>query len=306
MLRDGRALRRASSDRRGQSSRSEPAAVVRRRPRHPVRQRRPADGSRRCLRQTGQVQRSVELPGDLPRFVTRSRDERLIAFVAGPGGLGADLAQLSVLDVESSKVTPITDGQTLVSSPNWSADGRTLYYVAHTGAAMDLWEQRLAADGAPIGEPRPLTAGIGMRNAALSRDGRRLAYSQGRKVGNVWRVPFRPDRPATWADAEQLTFDQAYIECVGLNRAGTSARGQLGSCRQHRSVDTAGFRWRVASDHVRSERRMVSRLVARWVAARVLRPSHRQPRDLDRAGDGRSVAADHQPSRTGPASIMVA
>ena len=172
--------------------------------------------------ETGQVQRSVELPGDLPRFVTRSRDERLIAFVAGPGGLGADLTQLSVLDVESSKVTPITDGQTLVSSPNWSADGRTLYYVAHTGAAMDLWEQRLAADGAPIGEPRPLTAGIGMRNAALSRDGRRLAYSQGRKVGNVWRVPFRPDRPATWADAEQLTFDQAYIECVSLNRAGTT------------------------------------------------------------------------------------
>ena len=34
-------------------------------------------------------------------------------------------------------VTEITDGQTLVSSPNWSADARMRYYVAHSGATMD-------------------------------------------------------------------------------------------------------------------------------------------------------------------------
>jgi Tol biopolymer transport system component len=171
--------------------------------------------------QTGQVKRRLNLPGDLPRFVTPSRDRRLIAFITGPGGLSADLTRLNVLDVGSSNVTALTDGQTLVSSPIWSADGRTLFYVAHSGATMDLWEQRVTIDGAANGPPSAVTAGVGMRNAALSGDGRRLAYSKGRKVGNVWRVPFRAAGAATWADAQQITFEESYIECVALDRTGT-------------------------------------------------------------------------------------
>jgi WD40 repeat protein len=86
---------------------------------------------------------------------------------------------------------------------------------------MDLWEQPFDRDGAAAGSPRPLTAGIGMRGAALSSDGRRLVYSIGRRIGNVYRVPFRADKPATWADAEQLTFDQASVQCFDLDRSGT-------------------------------------------------------------------------------------
>ena len=56
----------------------------------------------------------------------------------------------------------------------------------------------------------------------MSPDGRRLAYSQGRELGNVWRVPIRPNRPATWAEAEQLTFDQSSVACVAVNRDGTA------------------------------------------------------------------------------------
>jgi Tol biopolymer transport system component len=126
-----------------------------------------------------------------------------------------------VLDVMSGKAQALTDGQTKVWSPNWSADGSTLYYVAQSGATMDLWEQRLGPGGSVGGAPRDVTTGVGMRNAALSRDGSRLAYSQGRKVANVWRVPFHAEKPATWADAEQVTRDQAFIECVDIDHAGT-------------------------------------------------------------------------------------
>ena len=50
------------------------------------------------------------------------------------------------------------------------------------------------------------------RNAkgAFSPDGTKLAYSKGRLVGNVWRVPILRERPASWADAEQITIGQAY------------------------------------------------------------------------------------------------
>jgi TolB protein len=42
-------------------------------------------------------------------------------------------------------------------------------------------------------------------------------YSKGNRVANIWRVPIREDREATWADAEQLTFDQANIGSLDLS-----------------------------------------------------------------------------------------
>ena len=48
-----------------------------------------------------------------------------------------------------------------------------------------------------------------------------MVYSQGRRLSNVWRVPMLPGRPATWADATQITFDLAYIQFLDLSRDGT-------------------------------------------------------------------------------------
>jgi ketosteroid isomerase-like protein len=74
---------------------------------------------------------------------------------------------------------------------------------------MDLWQRRLAADGTLAGAPQRLTTGVEMLYGRFSPDGRRLAYAKGRQMGNIWRVPIRTDRPATWADAQQLTREQA-------------------------------------------------------------------------------------------------
>ena len=62
-----------------------------------------------------------------------------------------------------------------------------------------------------------MTNGVGMRHASFSRDGTKLAYSQGRRVSNVWRVPLLEERVATWGDAEQVTFDQAFIEFLDVS-----------------------------------------------------------------------------------------
>jgi dipeptidyl aminopeptidase/acylaminoacyl peptidase len=45
-------------------------------------------------------------------------------------------------------------------------------------------------------------------------------YAKGRWVANIWRVPIRNDRLATWADAQQLTFDQAFIEFANVSADG--------------------------------------------------------------------------------------
>ena len=47
------------------------------------------------------------------------------------------------------------------------------------------------------------------------------AYSRGAWVANVFRVPIFSDRPATWADAQQVTSEHAYIEFVDVSPDGT-------------------------------------------------------------------------------------
>ena len=87
---------------------------------------------------------------------------------------------------------------------------------------MDLWQLNMPKDGKPKGPPEQLTVGIGMREAVFSPDGSRLAYSKGRRVANLWRIriPKPGDELATWASAEQITFDNALIEFVDLSPDG--------------------------------------------------------------------------------------
>jgi Tol biopolymer transport system component len=86
---------------------------------------------------------------------------------------------------------------------------------------MDLWQQAVADDGRPVGEPLAVTQGLGMRSAAFSPDGKRLAYARGAWIANVFRVPLLADRPATWADAQPVTSERAYIEFVDVSPDGT-------------------------------------------------------------------------------------
>ncbi len=104
---------------------------------------------------------------------------------------------------------PVTDRSSRDRSPSWSSDGRRLFFVSNRGGSMDLWQQRIGEEG-PVGAPEPLTVGVGMRSAAFSPDGTKLAYSKGSLVSNVWRAPILRERPASWADAEQITIGQAH------------------------------------------------------------------------------------------------
>ena len=134
--------------------------------------------------------------------------------------LSAQVSQLGILDLLSGVAVAVTDGRVCVWSPHWSPDGAALLYVSNRRGAMDLWEQRLGDDETPNEPARQLSVGVGMIRAALSPDGTQLAYSRGQRVANLWRVPILSDRPATWADASQLTFDQAFVEFIDVSADG--------------------------------------------------------------------------------------
>jgi eukaryotic-like serine/threonine-protein kinase len=149
-----------------------------------------------------------------------SPDERLFAYVDGTDLLLADVTQIWLLRASDQKTVALTAGRTKDISPSWSPDGRHVFFISNRAGSMDLWQQAIAGDGSLIGEAQPVTAGVGMRRAVVSPDGRKLAYSKGARLANIWKVPILPDRQATWADARQITSDEAYIEHIDLSPDG--------------------------------------------------------------------------------------
>jgi Tol biopolymer transport system component len=161
--------------------------------------------------------RRLNIPGESGnRFdLAWSPDGRFFAFVRAAGrDMGA--STMWVLRAADGQAVALTDGTYDDWSPTWSANSRALFYVSNRSGSMDLWRQRLSADGIPAGEPVAVTAGVGMQQAAFSPDGRKLAFSKGRRVSNVYRVPLLDGREATWQDAEQVTFDQAHVSAFDL------------------------------------------------------------------------------------------
>lgn len=159
----------------------------------------------------------VQLPGigeQLGRYdLSWSLDEQFFAYI-GTVRRQSALTRLYVVRISDGENFPITEGATAVWSPFWSPDGSTLYFVSHRGGSFDLWMQRMADDGSPKGSPRQLTTGVDIRQARLSTDGKKIVYSKGRRRSNAWRVPIVEDRPATWDDAEQITFGNSRINRV--------------------------------------------------------------------------------------------
>jgi len=165
--------------------------------------------------------RRLRVPGDQGnRFdLSWSPDGRFFAYVRS-ANRQFEVSLLWVLRVADGEAVAVTDGTTGEWSPSWSSDSRTLYIISNRGGSRDLWQQRLTAAGAPDGDARPITVGVGMQQAALSPDRRRLAYARGRPVANVWRVPILDDGEAGWEDADQLTFDEAFVETLDLHPDG--------------------------------------------------------------------------------------
>ena len=181
---------------------------------------------------------SVALPGLDRRgwHLSWSPDGRFFAYTSAADEWDPR-PQVWVVRLADGQAFPLTemeaDSETFNASPSWSSDSRFIYFISNRGGSMDLWRRGIADDGAPEGPSLRLTTGVEMLFARFSPDGRRLAYSKGRQVGNIWRVPILEDRPARWSDAQQLTGEQGWPAHVGLSPDKTELafclRGPAGS-----------------------------------------------------------------------------
>jgi Tol biopolymer transport system component len=126
-------------------------------------------------------------PGD--SYGNFSPDGRTIAFVR-ESGLGAgSLYTVSLASDLSAKGEPkrISSDMRVIRGIAWTADSREIVFSsgrAGNSGVMSLW--RIAISGS--GQPQPLGLGESGSYPSISRQGRRLVYSQFYLNTNIWRV----------------------------------------------------------------------------------------------------------------------
>jgi Tol biopolymer transport system component len=228
-----------------------------------------------------------------------SRDGRFFAYGQGTG---REFTQLWVLRASDGQAFAVTDGASSDTCPMWSRDGRTIFFLSSRGGSMDLWQRRIAEDGEPQGDAAPLTVGVGIQYAALTLDGQKIAYSQGRSIANVWRIPILEDRHAGWADAEQLTFDQAEIRYLDLSPDGEQliVDSDRGGAQDLWVVPLVGNEMRQVTSG-----RWAGPLVARRRADRLHVQQKWKSGHMDRARGRRAVPSVDRSPRAGFDSFMV-
>lgn len=137
-----------------------------------------------------------------------SPDGRMLAFSRVTELGGTDLYILPVSDhlVPAGDPIRITFDHRNSNAPAWTGDGKAIIFSSDRQRPRGLW--RIAVSGTSDTQTRQLPerlAGIGedADYPAISRDGRRLAYSQAAVDLNIWEVHL-PDRPGQAATAANL------------------------------------------------------------------------------------------------------
>jgi len=128
----------------------------------------------------------------------------------------AGASSLWTVPVEGGPPRRLTGDDAMDLSPQWSPDGRYVYFVSDRGGSRDVY--RLAADRP--GEPQRLTTGLDAQTITLSPDGTRLAYTRLQSTTNIWSLPVPAAGPVPAAAATPITSGSQTIENVDVTRDG--------------------------------------------------------------------------------------
>ncbi|HEV8267180.1 MAG TPA: protein kinase, partial [Thermoanaerobaculia bacterium] len=145
---------------------------------------------------------AIPASGGVPREITRSGtphgshsspfyspDGKRLLFVSG----SAYAASIWSVPAEGGDPTALAQKLPLSYDPVVAGDGSTLFYCGISpGWTYGLYRQRLdPKKGTPAGEAVPIAnVGFGpIRQLAISRDGKRIAYGNSAMTSNLWSVP---------------------------------------------------------------------------------------------------------------------
>jgi Tol biopolymer transport system component len=99
-----------------------------------------------------------------------------------------------VFDLSNGKSTWVTNDVVQDLNPVWSPSGRFIYFSSYRGGGINIWRVAMSREGTPAGALQQLTIGAGQDvEIAISRDGKRLAFSILRQNADIWRLPVSPE-----------------------------------------------------------------------------------------------------------------
>ncbi len=144
--------------------------------------------------------------------------ERIVC--TGLVAVGVSTSQIWSVRRDGTDALPVTGGKNFDHNPIWSLDGRQLFFISDRGGNHDVWWIPVDDRGMPTGHARPLTAGAGVGDIALSKDGTKLAYTKVTERSNIWSIPIVSDRILTLDDALAVTSENHYIDLVSVSPDG--------------------------------------------------------------------------------------
>jgi Tol biopolymer transport system component len=99
-----------------------------------------------------------------------------------------------LFDLTTSASVWITNDAVQDVNPVWSPSGEFIYFSSYRGGGINIWRAKISADLSRIGAPQQLTIGAGQDvEIAISRDGKRIAFSILRQNADIWRLPVSPE-----------------------------------------------------------------------------------------------------------------
>ncbi|MBZ5589866.1 MAG: serine/threonine-protein kinase [Acidobacteriia bacterium] len=128
-------------------------------------------------------------------------------------GSQRDLFSVAADGSQADHPVAVTDDPALDWSPEWSPDGRQLYFVSNRGGTMNLWRVPIdEASGRALGDPESLTVPSGwIGGLSFSRDGRKLAMADQAEGSDVWRTGFDPGRGERVGHPERVFHGQGIL-----------------------------------------------------------------------------------------------
>ncbi len=142
-------------------------------------------------------------------------------FAFGTGYFGnVGNSSIWIVPINGTPAIRVTDGASLNTSPQWSTDGRTLYWVSDRGGSRDIYQVRLDRGYKPVGAPQRLTTGLEAHSISVSANGAHLAYSSFKTLSNIWAINVPTNAPVSASTARAITTGYQTIEGVDLSADG--------------------------------------------------------------------------------------
>jgi serine/threonine protein kinase len=108
--------------------------------------------------------------------------------------------------------------------PVWSPDGKYLYFLSNRGGSMNLWRVAIEEQtGKVSGQPEPVTTpAVFCWHVCFSGDGKRIAYVQVSKKGNINRLAFDPVNGKASTEPVSITQGSGFATEPAISNDGQS------------------------------------------------------------------------------------